>query len=225
MIDQTLDTCMIAIQGPKAVSLCAGMFEADPSQLKYYYASPTRYKTKPCVVSRTGYTGEDGLEVMIGKAQAVEIWDDFIKRGAKPCGLGARDTLRLEAAMPLYGHELSETLNPLQAGLSWAVKLEKGEFVGRAALEKSKAKSAPVRVGFTVEGKRSAREGSLVLSNGKEIGKVTSGAFAPTLQCQIAMAYVPAEFALVGTKLQVDIRGDKADAHVVKLPFYQRPKP
>lgn len=222
LVDQTLDTCMIAVQGPKAVAQCAGMFAADPSSLKYYYAAPTRYKDAPCVVSRTGYTGEDGLEVMIAKALAVELWEDLIARGAKPCGLGARDTLRLEAAMPLYGHELSETLNPLQAGLNWAVKLDKGDFIGRQALAASQAQPVPVRVGLKVDGKRAAREGAAVLCGGLEIGRVTSGAFAPTLQCLIAMAYVPADKAAVGTKLQVDIRGDKAEAHVVKLPFYSR---
>src|SRR6476661_6399516 len=136
--DQTPDTAMLAVQGPKAVALCAGLFEADPAQLKYYFAAPTRYKGKGCVVSRTGYTGEDGLEIMVSKDQAVELADALVGRGAVPCGLGARDTLRLEAAMPLYGHELNETIDPVQAGLGWAVKLDKGEFRGKSALLKRK---------------------------------------------------------------------------------------
>ena len=138
------------------------MFEADPAQLKYYFAAPTRYKGKGCVVTRTGYTGEDGLEVMVAKAQAVELADDLVARGAVPCGLGARDTLRLEAAMPLYGHELNETIDPIQAGLGWAVKLDKGDFIGRDALAAATqdAGKRPVRVGLEVEGKRAAREGS-----------------------------------------------------------------
>lgn len=222
--DQTLDTAMVAVQGPRAIAICAGMFEADPSQLKYYFAAPTRYKGKPCVVSRTGYTGEDGLEVMIEKAAAIELWEDLVARGAKPCGLGARDTLRLEAAMPLYGHELNESLNPLQAGLNWAVKFDKGDFIGRDALLQAQQRSDPVRIGLEVQGKRAAREGAAVLKDGQEIGKVTSGAFSPTLQRVIAMAYVPPDSASVGTQLQVDIRGDKANALVVRLPFYQRPK-
>lgn len=222
--DQTLDTCMVAVQGPKAVAMCAGMFEADPGQLKYYFAAPTRYKDKQCVVSRTGYTGEDGLEVMIGRAAAVELWEDLVARGAKPCGLGARDTLRLEAAMPLYGHELNDKINPLQACLNWAVKFDKGEFIGRDALVTAKERRDPIRVGLEVDGKRAAREGSLVLHDGAEVGRVTSGTFSPTLQKVIAMAYVAPDQSALGTNLQVDIRGDKANAVVVKLPFYQRPK-
>jgi len=222
--DQTLDTAMVAVQGPRAIAICAGMFEADPSQLKYYFAAPTRYKGKQCVVSRTGYTGEAGLEVMIGKSAAIELWEDLVARGGKPCGLGARDTLRLEAAMPLYGHELNESLNPLQAGLNWAVKFDKGDFIGRDALLQAQQRSDPVRIGLEVQGKRAAREGAAVLKDGQEIGKVTSGAFSPTLQRVIAMAYVPPDSASVGTQLQVDIRGDKANALVVRLPFYQRPK-
>ncbi len=119
------------MQGPKAVELVAGMFADDVTKLKYYYAQPTRYRDKGCVVSRTGYTGEDGFEVMVPNALGVTLWDEFVAKGAVPCGLGARDTLRLEAAMPLYGHELNESINPIQAGLAWAVKLDKGEFIGR----------------------------------------------------------------------------------------------
>src|SRR5262249_30752678 len=116
VIDQTESTCMVAVQGPRAVELCRGLTEADPSTLAYYHATPTRYRGKACVVSRTGYTGEDGLELMLGAGQAVELWEDLVARGAKPCGLGARDTLRLEAAMPLDGHELNEDTDPFQAG-------------------------------------------------------------------------------------------------------------
>jgi aminomethyltransferase len=221
--DQTLDTAMLAVQGPKAVALCAGMFEADPAQLKYYFATPTRYKGKGCVVSRTGYTGEDGLEIMVSKDQAVELADDLVGRGAVPCGLGARDTLRLEAGMPLYGHELTETINPLQAGLGWAVKTDKGEFIGRGAL--AKAPPSPVRVGLELEGKRAAREGSAVQSlDGTPAGTVTSGSYGPWLDRSIAMGYVPAAQAAPGTGLRVDIRGSSTPAKVVPLPFYKRPK-
>src|SRR5262245_49930145 len=146
--DQTFDTTMVAVQGPRSVELVAGMFADDVSKLKYYYATPTRYRDKGCVVSRTGYTGEDGFEVMVPNALGLTIWEDFVAKGAVPCGLGARDTLRLEAAMPLYGHELNETINPIQAGLSWAVKLDKGDFVGRAALQTAaNDDTKPVRVG------------------------------------------------------------------------------
>lgn len=224
--DQTLDTAMIAVQGPQALAKCAGMFEADPAMLKYYFAAPTRYKGKNCVVSRTGYTGEDGLEIMVGKSQAVELADDLAARGVVPCGLGARDTLRLEAAMPLYGHELTETINPLQAGLAWAVKFDKGEFIGRAALQKLKAdSSAPQRIGLVLEGKRAAREGSQIQApEGSPIGTVSSGSYAPTLDKSIAMGYVLPVFAKPNASLIVDIRGTLTSANVVSLPFYKRAK-
>src|SRR5262249_34980025 len=163
-------TCMVAVQGPKAVELCKGLTAVDGSSLAYYYAAPTRYHDRPCVVSRTGYTGEDGLELMVGAAQASELWEELLSRGAKPCGLGARDTLRLEAAMPLYGHELNEDTDPFQAGLSWAVKMDKGDFIGRAALlKRQQDKNRRQRVGLEPEGKRIAREGAAVQQEGKEI--------------------------------------------------------
>jgi glycine cleavage system T protein (aminomethyltransferase) len=223
--DQTFDTCMIAVQGPKAVAMCRGLTEADPSALSYYYATPTRYKDRPCVVSRTGYTGEDGLEFMVAKDQGVQLWEELLARGAKPCGLGARDTLRLEAAMPLYGHELSEEIDPLQAGLSWAVKLDKGEFIGREALLRRRDDaSLRRRVGLELQGKRIAREGAVVTAGGKEVGRVTSGTFAPTLSKALAMAYLDAAFTKPGTECAVDVRGKAEPARVVPLPFYRRPK-
>jgi aminomethyltransferase len=224
IIDQTMDTCMVAVQGPKALEICRELTDADASQLKYYFAAATRYKGRECVISRTGYTGEDGVEVMIGKSAAVELWDDLVQRGAKPCGLGARDTLRLEAAMPLYGHELGEEIDPFQAGLAWAVKVDKGEFVGRPALKAAQEQVKRQRVGLVLEGKRAARQGCQVLAGSREIGQVCSGSFAPTLQKSIAMAYIEPAKAAVGMKLLVDIRGDKVSAEVVKLPFYQRVK-
>jgi aminomethyltransferase len=196
--DRTFETCMIAVQGPKAVAMCRGLTEADPGALTYYYATPTRYQDRPCVVSRTGYTGEDGLEIIVAKDQGVPLWEELLARGARPCGLGARDTLRLEAAMPLYGHELSEEIDPLQAGLGWAVKLDKGEFI--------------------------AREGAAVTAAGKEVGRVTSGTFGPTLGKALAMAYVDPGYTKAGTECAVDVRGKAEPARVVPLPFYRRPK-
>jgi aminomethyltransferase len=223
--DRTAETCMIAVQGPRAVELCRGLTDADAGALAYYHATPTRCLGAQCVVSRTGYTGEDGLELMVPAAHGRAVWEELVKRGARPCGLGARDTLRLEAAMPLYGHELSEEIDPLQAGLSWAVKLNKGDFIGREALERRKADATrPVRVGLELEGKRSAREGATVLAGGKPVGRVTSGTFTPTLQKALAMAYVGPAHAAAGTKLEVDIRGKAEAAKVVPLPFYRRPK-
>ncbi|HJT78427.1 MAG TPA: glycine cleavage system aminomethyltransferase GcvT, partial [Gemmataceae bacterium] len=152
--DQTLQTGMIAVQGPRAVELCRGLAEADPVALRYYHAAPTRYRGRPCVLSRTGYTGEDGVELMVGAGQAVELWEELVARGARPCGLGARDTLRLEAAMPLYGHELTEETDPYQAGLGWAVKPDKGDFIGRdALLRRRDDPTLPRRVGLELEGK------------------------------------------------------------------------
>jgi aminomethyltransferase len=222
-IDQTLTTCMVAVQGPKAVELSKGLTAADVGQLAYYYATPTTYQGEPCVVSRTGYTGEDGLEFMVSAAQGVALWEELIQRGAKPCGLGARDTLRLEAAMPLYGHELSEEIDPFQAGLNWAVKMDKAEFIGRSALERRRADTTlRKRVGLALAGKRIAREGAAVVANGKEIGVVTSGTFAPTLQKTVAMAYLDPAFIKPGTSCDVDVRGKSEPAKVVRLPFYKR---
>ncbi len=217
---------MIAVQGPKSVELVAGMFAADVSALKYYYAIPTQYLGNACVVSRTGYTGEDGFEVMLPNALAVSLWDELVAKGAVPCGLGARDTLRLEAAMPLYGHELNESINPIHAGLAWAVKLDKGEFVGRAALQQAATDhTKPVRVGLEIEGKRAAREGcALTDVDGKSVGTVTSGSLCPWLDKSLAMAYVNPQVASVGTPLDVDVRGTALPATVVPLPFYKRQK-
>ncbi len=225
MEDYTRATCMAAVQGPKAVEMCRDLTAFDPSQLGYYRAAPSMYQGKPCVISRTGYTGEDGVEIVVSAAQGAALFDELIARGAKPCGLGARDTLRLEAAMPLYGHELTEEIDPLQAGLGWAVKLNKGDFIGRDALLRlQQDKSLPVRVGLELEGKRIAREQAPVLCDGRKAGRVTSGTFAPTLQKALAMAYVEPAFSAVGNVLSVDVRGKIEAARVVGLPFYRRQK-
>jgi aminomethyltransferase len=223
--DQTLDTVMVAVQGPKAVSLCQGLTEADAGKLAYYHATPTLYQGKPCVVSRTGYTGEDGLEIMLAKAFGAQLWEELVGRGAKPCGLGARDTLRLEAAMPLYGHELSEEIDPFQAGLGWAVKIDKGDFLGRNALLRRRTDSGlRRRIGLELAGKRIAREGTSIRSDDKEVGTVTSGTFGPTVNKTIAMGYLDSAYQEPATAVAVDIRGKQESAKVVPLPFYKRPK-
>jgi aminomethyltransferase len=231
IMDQTTSTAMIALQGPRAVELCQGLFREDVSGLAYYFAQPTQYQGKNCVVSRTGYTGEDGVEIMLSAGQAVELWETLVQRGAKPCGLGARDTLRLEAAMPLYGHELTEEIDPLQAGLSWAVKLDKGDFLGRDAILKRKENQTQRRrIGLVMAGRRIPREGCKLCgetNTGRqpvEIGLVTSGTFAPTLQQGLAMGYVDPAYTSEGQALNVDIRGNLEPATVVKLPFYKRQK-
>ena len=221
--DQTKDTCMIAVQGPQALELCRGLTEADASKLGYYHATPTTYKGKPCVVSRTGYTGEVGVEYMVAAGQGVQLWEEILARGARPCGLGARDTLRLEAAMPLYGHELSEDIDPFQAGLGWAVKLDKGDFRGREALVRRRQDSTlRQRVGLELQGKRIAREAARVLAKGKEVGIVSSGTFGPTVNKSIAMAYIDPALKEPGTMLEIDIRGKTEPARIVPLPFYKR---
>jgi aminomethyltransferase len=176
-------------------------------------------------VSRTGYTGEDGYEIMLTAEQGVQLWEELVRRGARPCGLGARDTLRLEAGMPLYGHELSEEIDPLQAGLGWAVKLDRGDFIGKEALVKRKADAARRRrVGLQLDGRRIAREGAEVRAGGKAVGIVTSGTFAPTFNRPLAMAYVDPDCTKVGTQLAIDVRGTEVEALVVALPFYRRAK-
>jgi aminomethyltransferase len=191
--------------------------------LSYYHGCRTTYEGKPCSVSRTGYTGEDGLEFMVSAEQAQKLWEDLLSRGAIPCGLGARDTLRLEAAMPLYGHELTEDIDPFQAGLGWAVKMDKGNFIGREALMRRwQDRTLRQRVGLELEGKRLAREGASVMKDNKTIGTVTSGTFAPTLAKAIAMAYVDPAYTPPGTTCEIDVRGKPAAARVVPLPFYKR---
>lgn len=223
--DHTTATCMIAVQGPQALALCRGLTADDADRLSYYFAVQTTYQGTPCILSRTGYTGEDGLEVMVAAEKGLSLWQELLRRGAKPCGLGARDTLRLEAAMPLYGHELSEDIDPFQAGLSWAVKMDKGDFIGRDALLRRREDAAlPRRVGLELAGRRAAREGAAVLKEGRTIGRVTSGTVTPTLNKAIAMAYVEPAFTTAGTTCTVDIRGKAEEARVVPLPFYRRPK-
>lgn len=221
--DQTLSTSMIAVQGPNAISLANQLISNDPSKLGYYFSFDSKTMNVPSLISRTGYTGEDGIEIILPKGEEIKVWEKLVEMGCKPCGLGCRDTLRLEAAMPLYGHEIDENTNPLEAGLGWAVKLDKGEFIGRDALIKEKnLPSGRVRVGLELPGKRIPRELYPVTKNSTALGKVTSGTFSPTLNKPIAMAYVPANLSAVGTDLDIDIRGKFEPCNVVSLPFYKR---
>jgi aminomethyltransferase len=223
--DLTFDTTMIAVQGPRAVDLVAGIVNDSVRHLKYYFAMPLRYRDVDGFISRTGYTGEDGFEVVVPNAVGRLLWEELITRGAVPCGLGARDTLRLEAGMPLYGHELTETIDPFQAGLGWAVKWDKGPFIGRAALEAARSDTTrPVRVGLELDSPRAAREGCPILANGDKVGTVTSGSLSPWLKKSLAMGYVQPALASPGTPLAIDVRGTLLNATVVRLPFYRRPK-
>lgn len=226
--DLTFDWAMLAVQGPRALEIVNEILGSDFTSLKYYYSQEAEVLGRPLIVSRTGYTGEDGCELILPSELAEGTWSALIDsgrdRGLLPAGLGCRDTLRLEAAMPLYGHELSESTDPFTAGLGFAVKLGKGDFCGREALtQKQQQPELPKRVGLELQGRRVAREGAAVLAGGNRIGEVTSGTFSPTLQKPIAMGYVDAQHAAIGTAVEVDIRGKVEPAAVVKLPFYRRP--
>jgi aminomethyltransferase len=226
MRDMTRETAMIAVQGPKATEAVARVIPVDLAPLKYYHHLDSLFDGTSVSISRTGYTGEDGLELVVPAEKAEALWQELLNSsadlGIRPCGLGARDTLRFEAAMPLYGHEMDETVNPYAAGLGWAVKLNKGEFVGREALREAKKAPGKVRVGLALEGKRIARQGYPVLRDGSPVGVVTSGTFAPTLGRSLAMALVDPTAAGESTPLTVDVRGQAEPARVVPLPFYRR---
>lgn len=233
LTDRTELTAMIAVQGPRVIEAVAKLFRFDPSRLKNYEARITDQFGKPAIVSRTGYTGEDGLELVVRAEEAKRVWENVLlagrEVGLQPAGLGARDTLRMEAAMPLYGHELTESVNPLEAGLSFAVNLTNADgsersFIGDESLRNvAKEKPKRQRVGLVPEGKRPAREGCHVLdSNGDKIGIVTSGGPSPTLGHPIAMALVDATSADEET-MQIDIRGTHVPAQKTPLPFYKRP--
>ena len=226
MDDATTQTAMIALQGPLALEIAQKLVLPEAGQIGYYHFQDFLYQGRPSRLSRTGYTGEDGFEWILPADLAEQAWVLLVAAGAQPCGLGARDTLRLEAAMPLYGHELSAMIDPFSAGLGSFVKLAKGDFAGRPALERMQQSPSRRRVGLVLEGKRPARQGSAVLVAGQAVGEVTSGTFSPTLQKPIAMALVdratpwPPELGQV----TVDIRGTVVAADVVKLPFYRRAK-
>ena len=225
--DCTLTTGMIAMQGPQSLALLKDASDLDLAGMKYYTAMDVQSFGTSVVVSRTGYTGEDGFELVMPVADAEQIWLTLLKHGAKygvvPAGLGCRDTLRLESAMPLYGHELNETVDPLTAGLEFAVKFKKPDYPGKAALELVRSRSLQMaRVGLILEGRRIAREESPVHIDGNAVGRVTSGTFSPTLQKVIAMAYVPVASSSLGTVVDVNLRGTLVPATVVALPFYKR---
>ncbi|RMF38724.1 MAG: glycine cleavage system aminomethyltransferase GcvT [Planctomycetota bacterium] len=232
MHDATDSTAMISVQGPHAEAIVAKLFDVHVVRLKYYRGLVTEQMGKACIVSRTGYTGEDGFELIVKADDALRVWENVMLAGRdlgiEPAGLGARDTLRLEAGMPLYGHELSESIDPFSADLGFAVDLAGDRtFIGADALRRLASRPTPqVRVGLTLEGRRPAREGAQVLdTEGRTVGEVTSGTFSPTLQRPIAMAYLARELARPDQIVQVDIRGSRSDARVVELPFYRRPRP
>ncbi len=232
--DQSDDYALIAVQGPNSRAILeqtAGISELSTplDELKYYRATNAFFNGVPLLIARTGYTGEDGFELYLRADAAVPLWRALEEagegHGLVPAGLASRDTLRLEAGMPLYGHELGIDTFPVQAGLGRVGALSKeGDFTGRAAVEAGPGDNARVLVGLTTEGKRAGRAGYAVVSDGTEVGTVTSGALSPTLGHPIMMAYVEPTVSEPGTELGVDVRGTTIPATVTTLPFYRREK-
>jgi aminomethyltransferase len=227
------DFTQIAIQGPKGVDVLQQLTDADLSAVKFYWVTRgTVCGLKDVLIGRTGYTAEDGFEIYIPSDEetSARVWYEILaagkKFGAVPCGLGARNTLRLEGKLPLYGHEISDTINVWEAGLDRFCKMDKPDFIGRAALETAKAGGLKkTLVGLEMVDRGIARDGYKVLDEGgREIGYVTSGSPAPFLKKNIALAYVPPAQAAVGTTVKVEIRGRGVKAQVVPTPFYKRPK-
>jgi aminomethyltransferase len=221
---------LIAIQGPRSVEILRNFVDADLAAMKYYSCVEARARGVEAVVARTGYTGEDGFEIFCAAEYATNVWDELLahgrSHGLEPAGLGARDVLRLEAGMPLYGHELTEEITPVQAGLSWAVKLAKPAFPGRAALEAQVAGAGYDRIaGLILDGKVPARSGYPVFAADQRVGEVRSGSTAPSVgNKNVATALIAAGAAALGTRLEVEIRGTRHPATVSPLPFYKRAK-
>lgn len=225
--DRTLTWAMIAVQGPKALAMLTPLCGSDPHRLGYYAGTLTTVGGVEAILSRTGYTGEDGCELIVPAEAAMPLWQQLVELagplGGQPAGLGARDTLRLEAAMPLYGHELSESINAAQTGLGFAIDLKARAFIGCDAIAKAlQDPSLPRRVGLRLEGRQAARQHDRILVGAQSVGEVTSGAFSPTLEVPIAMGYIKPQAAEIGTEVQVEVRGRRLVGQVVPLPFYRR---
>ena len=222
--------CQLAIQGPDALGILQQLTDLPLSAIKYYHFTEGEVDGVKSIVSRTGYTGEDGFEVYAAADKAGQLWSKMLDAGdfgsdtgVLPCGLAARNTLRLEAGMALYEHEIDETTTLLEANLGWIVKLNKGDFIGRDALAKQKEEGLKRRlVGFEMIERGIARDCQEVVVDGAPVGKVTSGSPAPYLKKNIGMAYVPIEFANEGQQIQIDVRGRLVSAEIVKTPFYKR---
>ncbi len=226
------DYCQIALQGRDAVSILQPLTDVPLAEVKYYHFREGMVDNVPAIVSRTGYTGEDGFEVYAAADKAEQLWDRILDagragtpEGVAPCGLAARNTLRLEAAMALYGHEIDETTTLLEANLGWICKLNKGDFIGRERLAQQKEEGIKRRlVGFEMSERGIARDGQDVLIDGERVGRVTSGSPAPFLKKNLGLAYVPFEHANEGQAIQIDVRGRAVAAEIVKTPFYKREK-
>jgi aminomethyltransferase len=220
----------LAIQGPKALATLQKLTGADLASIRYYWFRDGEIAGVPARIARTGYTGEDGFEIYIAPAEAERIWNELLQAGAefgiKPCGLGARNTLRLEAGYALYGHEIDASISPLEAGLDWIVKFDKGDFVGRDALQRQREGGIKRKLaGFEMRGRGIARDGCEMYLDGAPAGWVTSGSPSPTLDRNIGMCYLPAAAGEEpGRAIQILVRNQLHDAVTVKTPFYKRPR-
>jgi aminomethyltransferase len=227
VVDSSSRYALISIQGPAARSVLQPLTAVDLGEVRYYWFTYGEVAAARVTISRTGYTGEDGYEIFVPPNMADRVWLALLESGKGvdviPCGLGARDTLRLEAAMRLYGNDIDESTNALEAGLGWTIGWQKPAFIGRERLVEQKAKGiARTLVGFEMLERGIARQGYTVTSDGDEIGKVTSGTQTPFLKKAIGMAYVPVSFSAPGSGIDIDIRGRATKAQVVPLPFYKR---
>jgi aminomethyltransferase len=219
----------LAVQGPRAAEILQKLTPVSLSPVGYYHFVFGKVSGMDCLIARTGYTGEDGFEIYFAPEHSEKLWDDLMSAGTPfgmiPAGLGARNTLRLEAGMCLYGHEIDDTTTPWEAGLAWICKMEKAPFLGSDVLSKQKQDGLSRKlVGFEMHDKRIGRDGYAVDAGGKQVGRVTSGCPSPTLKKNIGMAYVPPNLTTLGTDLEIDIRGQKAAARIIPLPFYKRPQ-
>jgi aminomethyltransferase len=228
LTDMSEEIAMIAIQGPKAMEIMSSISGSDPNSIGRFFVAPLKVSGYDCLAARTGYTGEDGLEIFVldcplsSPEKALKIWNDMIAAGAKPCGLGSRDSLRLEAGLWLYGNELNEQTNPIESGLKWTVKMTKPYFNGKRAIEKViEEKPKRVLVGLMMIDRGIPRHGYEIYDGEKSIGVITSGGMAPILNTGIAMAYVPPEYKEIGKEIYIKIRENLAKAKIVKhRPFY-----
>jgi aminomethyltransferase len=227
LTDVSDDYALLALQGPAAATILQRLTQTDLERIGYYRFARGEVASAEALISRTGYTGEDGFELYLAPAEAGRVWRALLERGAGeglvPAGLGARDTLRLEAGMALYGHEIDDTVNPWEAGLGWVIKLEKGDFIGREALVRAREKG-PERhlTGLELTGRGIARQGYSVLHGGRAVGAVTSGTWSPFFERAVAMAYLPVDLKAPETEVEVEVRGRGVAARVTKLPFYRR---
>jgi aminomethyltransferase len=228
LVDVSDEFSLLAVQGRYAQATLQKITNVDLAAIKFYWFAAGEIAGVPAFISRTGYTGEDGFEVGFSAPHSAQVWNAIFEAGnefnIEPIGLGARDTLRLEMKYCLYGNDIDHTTNPLEAGLGWITKLDKGDFIGREAIANMKANGVPRKLaGFELEGKNIARHGYPILKDGAPIGQVTSGTFSPSLEKSIGLGYVASAHAAIGTALTIDIRGRQVNGRIVKTPFYQRP--